>query len=247
MVVRASSASVCRCALAAVASLLAAAGLVLPERWARAGSGTEPNTTLEESASSSRPAPISASAPSSTSAPIGRERTAAALVAAAKERTRHRVTYDGSYHRLSYPGGDVPDSIGVCSDVVIRAYRALGIDLQERVHEDMRRAFSSYPRIWGLSRPDPNIDHRRVPNLEVFFTRHGESLPVTNDPADYRPGDLVTWRLPGNLPHVGIVVDSRSGDGVRPLIAHNIGRGPQLEDSIFEYPVTGHYRYLPSE
>ncbi len=171
-----------------------------------------------------------------------------ALVAAAIERTRHRVVYDGSYRTLGYPGGDVPGDIGVCTDLVIRAYRSgLGIDLQRVVHEDMSRAFGAYPQIWGLDRPDRNIDHRRVPNLETFFTRHGRSLAVSDDPDAYRPGDLVTWRLPGNLPHIGIVTDRRSADGRRPLIAHNIGRGPQLEDMLFAYPISGHFRYLPDD
>ncbi len=170
------------------------------------------------------------------------------LVAAAVERTRHSVTYDGAYRRLGYPGGDVPADRGVCSDVVIRAYRAgLGIDLQQRVHEDMTRAFHSYPAIWGLSRPDPSIDHRRVPNLETFFTRHGQTLRATRTPGDYRPGDLVTWRLGGRLPHIGIVTDRRSHDGNRPLIAHNIGGGPKLEDMLFDHPITGHFRYMPRE
>lgn len=170
------------------------------------------------------------------------------LVAAAVERTRYAVVYDGAYRRIAYPDGDVPADRGVCSDVVIRAYRAgLGIDLQQRVHEDMRQAFPHYPRIWGLARPDTNIDHRRVPNLEVFFERHGQSLPVSRDPADYRPGDLVTWRVGGRLPHIGIVTDTRSPDGKRPLIVHNIGRGPKLEDMLFDHPVTGHFRYLPPD
>lgn len=170
------------------------------------------------------------------------------LITAAIERTDHRVIYDGSYRVLAYPGGDVPDDIGVCTDLVIRAYRAgLGIDLQKEVHEDMLRAFADYPQIWGLNRPDRNIDHRRVPNLEMFFARHGRSIPASRDADDYRPGDLVTWRLPGNLPHIGVVTDRRSPDGKRPLIAHNIGRGPQLEDMLFGYPITGHYRYLPGE
>ena len=168
------------------------------------------------------------------------------FVAAALERTQHRVTYDGSYRNLEYPGGDVPKGIGVCTDLVIRAYRVVGIDLQEVVHEDMTASFAAYPKIWGLSRPDPNIDHRRVPNLQTFFSRQGAILPVTDNPADYRAGDLVTWMLPGNLPHIGIVVDRRSADSLRPLIVHNIGKGPKLEDALFTYPVTGHYRYLDS-
>lgn len=168
------------------------------------------------------------------------------LVEAAIERTSHRVTYDGAYRSLAYPGGDVPDNIGVCTDVVIRSYRAgLGIDLQKAVHEDMARNFTAYPKIWGLSRPDRNIDHRRVPNLEAFFARHGQTLPVTKSPGDYKPGDLVTWRIPGNLPHIGVVTDRRSWDGKRPMIAHNIGRGPKLEDMLFDYSISGHFRYLP--
>lgn len=170
------------------------------------------------------------------------------LVSAAIERTRHSVIYDGSYLGIAYPNGDVPDSIGVCTDVVIRAYRAgLGIDLQQRVHEDMMAAFADYPKNWDLKRPDTNIDHRRVPNLETFFTRHGMTLPVSTKAGDYKPGDLVTWRLGGRLPHIGIVTDRRSADGDRPLIAHNIGSGPRLEDMLFDYPVTGHFRYLPED
>lgn len=170
------------------------------------------------------------------------------LVEAAIERTSHRVTYDGSYRSLAYPGGDVPDNIGVCTDVVVRAYRAgLGIDLQKALHEDMAGNFAAYPKIWGLSRPDRNIDHRRVPNLEIFFKRHGRTLPVSQNPGDYKPGDLVTWRIPGNLPHIGVVTDRRSWDGRRLLIAHNIGRGPKLEDMLFDYRISGHFRYLPGE
>ena len=166
-----------------------------------------------------------------------------ALVSAALERTSHRVTYDGSYHRLDYPGGDVPDNIGVCTDVVIRTFRATGIDLQVLVHEDMLESFAEYPQLWGLRRPDRNIDHRRVPNLQTFFKRHGAELPTSEDAGDYQAGDLVTWMLPGNLPHIGIVVDGRSADGQRPLIVHNIGAGPKLEDVLYEFPITGHYRY----
>ncbi len=166
------------------------------------------------------------------------------FVDAALERTAHRVWYDGSYLPISYPGGDVPDSIGVCTDLVIRSYRAIGIDLQKEVHEDMSAHFILYPKIWGLQKPDPNIDHRRVPNLQVFFGRHGTPLPVSRDPDDYKIGDLVTWMLPGNLPHIGIVTDQRSRDGHRPLVVHNIGAGPRLEDILFEYEIDGHFRYF---
>lgn len=170
------------------------------------------------------------------------------LVAAALERTEHQVRYDGRYLRIAYPNGDVPADIGVCTDVVIRSYRALGIDLQQLVHEDMRADFDLYPskRIWGLTKPDSNIDHRRVPNLQTFFSRYGEQLALSRQGIDYQPGDLVTWLLPGNLPHIGIVTDKRSNDGKRPLIVHNIGAGPVLADMLFDYNITGHYRFYPA-
>lgn len=178
------------------------------------------------------------------------------LSAAALERTKVSVTYDAAYVRIPYPLGDVPSDTGVCTDEVIRSYRALGIDLQQLVHEDMKRAFAKYPQEWGLRRPDRNIDHRRVPNLRVFFSRKGAALPISDKAADYAAGDLVTWDLTGDatdfsggadgrLPHIGIVTEKRTPDGVRPLIVHNIGRGPQLEDILFSYRITGHYRYLP--
>ena len=173
--------------------------------------------------------------------------TADAVVEAALERTEHTVIYNGAYRQIAYPMGDVPARYGVCTDVVIRAYRAAGIDLQKLVHEDMKAHFSVYPDHWGLTRPDSNIDHRRVPNLQVFFTRHGESFPVSDEPENYQPGDLVTWTVGGNRPHIGIVTDRQSRDGNRLLIVHNIGWGPKLEDMLFDYPITGHYRYLPSD
>ena len=168
---------------------------------------------------------------------------AQALIQAAVAQTATPVTYDGSYRRIAYPGGDVPASIGVCTDLIIRAYRAVGVDLQVRVHEEMSAAFSSYPQLWGLSRADPNIDHRRVPNLQTYFRRHGAQLSSSRDAGDYLPGDLVTWILPGNLPHIGLVTYQRSTDGERWLIVHNIGRGPEIEDMLFGYPISGHYRY----
>lgn len=173
------------------------------------------------------------------------EKFAEALVAAAIERTAHQVRYDGSYRSISYPMGDVPDNTGVCTDVVIRSYRALGVDLQQLVHEDMRENFSAYPQRWGLKGPDSNIDHRRVPNLQRFFERHGQVLPVSEQSTDYKPGDLVTWMVSGNLPHIGVVSDQAAVFGKRPLIVHNIGRGPRLEDMLFDYPITGHYRFVP--
>lgn len=164
------------------------------------------------------------------------------LVAAAREQTRHPVTYEGAYTRIPYPMGDVAPNKGVCTDVVIRAYRSLGIDLQERVHQDMAAHFSLYPKAWGLSHPDSNIDHRRVPNLRVFLSRFGASLPMTQHGGDYAPGDLVTYRLAYNLPHIAIVSDSRTRPD-RYRIIHNIGAGPQEEDSLLDYDITGHYRY----
>lgn len=166
-----------------------------------------------------------------------------ALVDAARAQTRSPVTYDGSYVRLDYPMGDVPADRGVCTDVIIRAYRAIGIDLQVLVHEDMRRAFTEYPQHWGLRRPDPSIDHRRVPNLQRFFERHGAALARTGSALAYQPGDVVTWMLPGNLPHVGVVSDRRVPGTSRPLVIHNLGAGPVEDDTLFAFPVTGHYRY----
>jgi uncharacterized protein len=165
------------------------------------------------------------------------------LIAAGVAQTARPTRYDGSYRRIPYPGGDVPAEIGVCTDVVIRAYRAVGIDLQQRVHEDMKRAFDAYPRLWGLQRPDASIDHRRVPNLQTYFRRRGVAAAATSDPRDYAAGDLVTWMLPGNLPHIGIVTDRRTADDRRPIIVHNIGNGPELEDMLLSFPITGHYRY----
>jgi uncharacterized protein len=176
-------------------------------------------------------------------APAFAQSRALQLSAAAIERTAHDVLYDSAYRVIAYPMGDVPADRGVCADEIIRAYRSLGIDLQRLVHEDMAAHFSAYPRLWGLAAPDANIDHRRVPNLERFFARHGRSLAVSQTPAGYRPGDLVTWRLGGSLPHIGIVTDRRSADGLRPLIVHNIGEGPKLEDVLFAFPLFGHYRY----
>jgi uncharacterized protein YijF (DUF1287 family) len=172
---------------------------------------------------------------------------ASKLVNAAFERTGHEVTYNGKYMRLDYPGGDVPANIGVCTDVVIRSYRKVGVDLQVLVHEDMRANFAQYPsqRIWGLLKTDRNIDHRRVPNLQTFFSRHGESLNVTTKAINYQPGDLVSWKVNGNLPHIGIVTSKINETTGNPMIVHNIGSGPVLEDMLFDYTITGHYRYAP--
>ena len=192
------------------------------------------------------PAPVPALAapppPAAQAAPPLDPRTAG-LVAAAIARTQQSEVYDGSYQRIPYPMGDVLEDRGVCTDLVVRSYRAIGLDLQQLVHEDMLRDFAAYPPLWGLTAPDPNIDHRRVPNLEQFFRRAGASLPISSDPARYRPGDVVTWRLPTGLLHIGIVTDLRTPDEKHPIVAHNIGNGPELEDMLFRFPIIGHFRY----
>lgn len=176
--------------------------------------------------------------------------TQATQIQTVLDSTRARIAlnelYDPSYVVLAYPGGDVANDRGVCTDVVIRAWRELGVDLQVLVHEDMRAHFGAYPKSWGLRRPDRNIDHRRVPNLQTYFKRHGASLPVSQDAAAYRPGDLVTWRLSGNRPHIGIVSDRTAPGSERPLILHNIGAGTAEDDILFAYPITGHYRFYPA-
>ena len=152
------------------------------------------------------------------------------------------VVYDPSYAALAFPGGDIPRDRGVCTDVVIRALRdGWGIDLQLAVNRDMTANFAAYPAFWGLTRPDRNIDHRRVPNLATLLSRIGAEVPLEGGPAPYLPGDIITWTLPGNLPHMGIVSDRLGPDGA-PLILHNIGAGAQEEDILFAYPMTGHYR-----
>jgi uncharacterized protein len=176
--------------------------------------------------------------------PTARQEFLKRLVAAAIERTHHSVRYVSAYVRIPYPGGDVPADTGACTDEIIRSYRAVGVDLQREVHEDMLQDFGAYPnkKRWLLAHPDSNIDHRRVPNLMVFFHRKGKTLPITSRAEDYSPGDLVTWDLGGNVPHIGIVVDQKSRG--RYLIVHNIGAGPKMEDVLFNWKVTGHYRYI---
>ena len=179
------------------------------------------------------------------SAPLSHAEFTRKLVAAAVERTHHQVRYDPAYVRIAYPNGDVPADTGVCTDEVIRSYRAAGVDLQKEVHEDMVANFSAYPNKsrWLLGKPDPNIDHRRVPNLMVFFDRKSESLATSGHAEDYEPGDLVTWDLGGGVPHIGIVVDKKAPGG-RYMVVHNIGQGPKLEDVLFNWKITGHYRYF---
>lgn len=165
------------------------------------------------------------------------------LAQAAESQVGKTTIYDPAYAQLAYPGGDIPLERGVCADVVVRAFRAEGLDLQKLVHEDMSRAFKSYPQAWGLKGPDKNIDHRRVLNLQCYFERRGWKLTVSQNGADYRPGDVVAWRLPGsNLPHIGVVSTRKDPTGARPLVVHNVGAGAQCEDVLFAYNLKGHYR-----
>lgn len=157
--------------------------------------------------------------------------------------TYQQVIYDPSYFSIAYPNGDVPKDRGVCTDVVIRAYRKMGIDLQKEVHEDMAANFHLYPKIWGLNKPDKNIDHRRVPNLMTYFSRFGEVKAISQNAADYEPGDIVCWGLGGAITHIGIVSNKKSTDGNRYLIIHNIGQGQVLEDMLFNFNIIGHYSY----
>lgn len=163
------------------------------------------------------------------------------LAKAAEDRTKHSVRYDPAYVKIAYPGGDVPEETGVCTDVVIRSYRKLGIDLQVKVHEDMKTNFFKYPKMWRLMKPDSNIDHRRVPNLMTFFKRHGTVLEKSLVDNIYLPGDIVTWDLGGGIAHIGIVSTKKIGS--HNFIVHNIGAGPKLEDVLLNWKITGHYRY----
>lgn len=167
------------------------------------------------------------------------------LADASREQIGVTLYYDPAYVRLAYPGGDVPPERGVCTDVLVRAWRRLGVDLQRLVHEDMRAHFGRYPQNWGLRGPDRNIDHRRVPNLATFFARHGQSLGTRSADGEFLPGDMVTWRLPSGVPHIGIVSERKSPSGT-PLVVHNIGAGAREEDMLRSFAITGHYRYRPA-
>jgi uncharacterized protein YijF (DUF1287 family) len=171
-----------------------------------------------------------------------------ALARAAEAQIGVTTVYDPAYVRLDFPGGDIPRQRGVCADVIVRAFRdALNLDLQRLVHEDMKQNFNLYPQVWGLKRPDPHIDHRRVLNLMTYFQRRGWSVPATSHATDYTPGDIVAWRLPGNnLPHIGVVSARRTPDDHRPLCVHNIGSGTKAEDVLFSFRITGHYRLPPN-
>jgi uncharacterized protein YijF (DUF1287 family) len=157
--------------------------------------------------------------------------------------TKNKVTYDPAYRNIPYPNGDVPSNTGVCTDVVIRAYRKLGVDLQKEVHEDISMNKKLYPASWGLQQPDANIDHRRVPNLMVFFSRFGKVKPISMNIHDFAPGDIVCWRLGPQATHIGIVVNRRSSDGLRYLVVHNIGRGQEVDDCLYNFKMIGHYSY----
>ena len=157
--------------------------------------------------------------------------------------TQQKVVYDPSYFSIDYPNGDIPSNKGVCTDVIIRAYRKIGVDLQKEVHEDMKANFSLYPKIWRLKSTDKNIDHRRVPNLMTFFERKGAAIPISSNGKDYMPGDIVCWSLGGAITHIGIIVNKKSDDGKRNLVVHNIGSGQVLADCLFDFKIIGHYRY----
>ena len=165
------------------------------------------------------------------------------VATAAEELTKDKVVYNGTYFKIPYPNGDVPKPYGVCTDVVIRTYRKLDIDLQKEVHEDMKAHFSEYPNNWGLKKTDTNIDHRRVPNLRCFFSRKGVSLIVSQNAADYLPGDIVSWQLDNGLTHIGMVSKTKTQNKKRYLMVHNIGAGQVFEDCLFSFKITGHYRY----
>ncbi|MHB1001316.1 MAG: DUF1287 domain-containing protein [Armatimonadota bacterium] len=167
-----------------------------------------------------------------------------ALIDSAMEQTRVTTSYDPSYISIPYPGGDVPSHTGVCSDVIIRSFRKAGVDLQVKVHEDMKSNFAAYPRKWGLTRTDPSIDHRRVPNLMTFFERKGKAVPITRNPADYRPGDVVSWDFGSGKTHIGLVSNRRDTEKGNFLIVHNVGMGTQIQDCLFNWPIIGHYRYF---
>lgn len=167
------------------------------------------------------------------------------VLESAVEQTTVTKSYDPAYTVLPYPMGDVPMEKGVCTDVVIRAFRNAGVDLQREVHEDMRGSFAVYPKKWKLTKPDSNIDHRRVPNLQTFFTRHRKSLPITDKAENFKPGDVVAWDLNGKgLTHIGLVSNFYNEQTKRYSIIHNIGGGTQTEDRLFEWKIIGHYRYF---
>ena len=185
----------------------------------------------------------------SASGPIEKREVASAPVSKilqnAEEQAHLTKNYTQNYYTIPYPNGDLPIETGACSDVIIHSFRAAGIDLQKEVHEDMAANFSAYPKKWGVPAPDPNIDHRRVPNLQTFFTRKGKSVGISTDPGAYRPGDIVSWDLDGKgMTHIGLVSNLWNEKTKRYLIIHNIGGGTKAEDRIFDWKITGHFRYF---
>lgn len=202
-------------------------------------------TALSHQTSSATEERANASAQSAiVTKPIEGNETLKRVVEAGIEQTNYTKNYDASYARLAYPNGDVPRETGVCSDVVVRAFRAGGVDLQRELHEDMARAFAEYPQRWGLKQPDANIDHRRVPNLMTYFARQAKALPLTQNADDYKPGDVVAWNLGGGQTHIGMVTNLQSTTNKRFFIVHNIGAGAQVEDVLFTWKIIGHYRYF---
>lgn len=199
----------------------------------------EPNASTPAQRTLARQPSPSATPAAAVTSPLARQ-----VVKAAIEQTSYTRRYDPSYVRIDYPGGDVPLDRGVCSDVLVRAFRKVGIDLQKEVHQDMRRDFAAYPKKWGLARPDSNIDHRRVPNLMTFFERKGKALATSDRKEDYLPGDIVSWDLGNGLTHIGLVSDVPAGSTGVFKIVHNIGSGVQVEDVLFSWKITGHYRYF---
>lgn len=202
-------------------------------------------TALSHQTSSATRQPANASPQIATvTKPIEGSETLQRVVAAGIEQTNYTKSYDPSYVKIAYPNGDVPRETGVCSDVIVRAFRAGGVDLQKDLHEDMTRAFAEYPQRWGLKQPDANIDHRRVPNLMTYFKRQGKALPMTQNNDDYKPGDTVAWDLGGGQMHIGIVTNLQATTNGRSLILHNIGAGARIEDVLFAWKIIGHYRYF---
>lgn len=203
------------------------------------GSTTGCGSRASEAAAFTDPAP---SQETLTRRPISNNPQIKQVVDSAIQQTRETLEYDPSYSKLDYPKGDVPLERGVCADVIVRAFRKAGLDLQKEVHEDMARHFAAYPAKWGARKPDSNIDHRRVPNLMTFFDRHDKSVPITAIPSDYKPGDVVAWELDNHLLHIGLVTDAVTGDSQNYLVAHNIGEGAKIEDVLMTWKIIGHYR-----
>jgi uncharacterized protein YijF (DUF1287 family) len=192
----------------------------------------------------SEPSDQDVSTPAPVSEPSRPPTKSHLVAAAAMDQVGKTTTYDPAYVKLAYPGGDVPIDRGVCTDVVVRALRKLGVDLQVLIHEDMTASFESYPNLWNLKRPDPNIDHRRVPNIATFLRRKGKAIAVNDNAADYLPGDIVVWRFPDGRPHIGIVSNVLIENQTRHKMVHNVGAGACVQDVLFVYKIERHFRYF---